>query len=188
MAQQLNGCICKLCDGAILSRGCSLQCANYATAFDEYEPCCGVFHLECWSADKRFASALPERKFRYFGLRLREADAEMLRDTFICELCVVRSQVGGEVAEGTPTFSELLVLERKRQLSICAAKADSTVAGHVTGIRKIRHFEDTFGVRVVPKPGMINLIQQWQVDGNDKMVWHYDSVDTSDTMAVLREI
>lgn len=77
----------------------------------------------------------------------------MLRDTFICELCVVRSQVGGEVAEGTPTFSELLVLERKRQLSICAAKADSTVAGHVTGIRKIRHFEDTFGVRVVPKLG-----------------------------------
>jgi hypothetical protein len=38
------------------------------------------------------------------------------------------------------------------------------------------------------EPGMINFIQQWKPDKNDKMIWHYDSVDATDTMEPLGEI
>jgi hypothetical protein len=153
MARRHSGSLCKSCGDVIQNRGCALRCSNSEVAFGRHKPCAGEFHLECWAAHERFESALPERRYRHRGLRLRESDAEMLRDTFICELCMVRSQVGDEVPEGSHQFEELLVLERKRQLSICAAKADSTVDGHRTGIRKIRLFEDVFGLEVVPKLG-----------------------------------
>ena len=112
MAHRPSGCDCKICGDAIRSRACRLRCVNFATGFHGFSPCNGVFHVECWAADERFETALVEKKFRRRGLAMRDCEAELLASTFICELCVVRSQVGDAVPEGSLRFRELLVYER----------------------------------------------------------------------------
>ena len=135
-----------------------LVCVNHSWSWKGFPPCRSAFHPRCYSVDPgRWPTVLPERTHADRGLAARAGDA-VIRNNWVCELCVVRAQTGAEV---TPESAPLLELQRASILTRWNDLSDSYVRDVALKAETLRRMDEKLPAGCVSSVGPRLMPPRW---------------------------
>ena len=120
---------------------CSFASGGFHLGGRYFVPCFSGYHPSCIRAGSPFSSRRQEGKDLVFP-------KVEYWPNYVCELCMVRAQLGRELGHAGDRW--LMQLERVRMLDMAHSTAPSTLAGYQSQLRKVKRFEDCHpGLRVL---------------------------------------